>query len=78
MDKQIMSHMQSAERNDENRVPSWRLREEAEKRRAAEKRVAELEFRVKELELALKAGREEWVFRRAKSSPVSQSVSPKR
>jgi hypothetical protein len=40
-------------------IPPWRLREEADKRRAAEKRVAELEE-------ALKAGRQEWVFRRRK------------
>ena len=44
MDKHLMSHMQSVERTDENRVPSWRLREEAGKRRAAEARVAELEL----------------------------------
>lgn len=64
MDEQLRTHMQTAERNDELRVPSWRLREEAEKRRKAERRCAELEFRNKELELALKARREEFVFRR--------------
>jgi hypothetical protein len=41
----------------EARVPSWRLAEEAEKRRKAEHRVGELEA-------VLKAGRDEWVFRR--------------
>jgi hypothetical protein len=39
----------------ETRVPSWRLKEEAEKRRAAEKRAEDA---------ALKAGRDEWIFRR--------------
>jgi hypothetical protein len=54
----------SAERNDELRVPSWRLREESTKRRAAERRVEELEQRVAELERALKSRRDEFVFRR--------------
>lgn len=49
-------------------VPSWRLKEEAEKRRKAEARVAELEQ-------ALKSKRDEFVFRRGS---VSQAVSPKR
>ena len=73
-----MSHMQSVERDDEKRVPSWRLREEAGKRRAAEKRVAELEFRMKELELALKAQRQEWCFRRktAVTRGAKQELKP--
>jgi hypothetical protein len=50
--------------SDELRVPSWRLREEAEKRRAAEARIAELEQRIAELERALKSRRDEFVFRR--------------
>ena len=41
-------------------VPSWRLAQEAEKRRKAEARVAELE-------LALKSSRQEWVFRRGRN-----------
>jgi hypothetical protein len=52
-------HMES-----EAKVPSFRLREEAEKRRAAEGRVEELEQRVAELERALKSRRDEFVFRR--------------
>jgi hypothetical protein len=75
MDSELRAHIESEERKDDVRVPSWRLREEAEKRRKAEKRVSELEFRVKELELALKSRREEFVFRR---KPVSQRVSPER
>ena len=70
-----MARIESAERNDENRVPSWRLREEAGKRRTAEKRVNELEFRVKELELALKPNRDEWVFRR-KTAVTSRLMYP--
>jgi hypothetical protein len=38
-------------------VPSWRLKEEAERRRAAEERVTEVEA-------VLKNMRDEWVFRR--------------
>jgi hypothetical protein len=38
-------------------VPSWRLKGEAEKRRALEKRV-------QELEAVLRNQRQEWVFRR--------------
>jgi hypothetical protein len=53
-----------------NDIPSWRLREEAEKRRAAEKRVEELEQRVAELERALKSRRDEFVFRRQSSQPL--------
>lgn len=44
---------------EETSIPSWRLKEEADKRRAAEKRVAELEA-------ALKSRRDEFVFRRGK------------
>jgi hypothetical protein len=46
-----MSHMQSAERNNELRVPSWRLREEAEKKRAAIARAEAAEKRVLSLRL---------------------------
>jgi hypothetical protein len=45
-------------------VPSWRLKEEAERRRVAEAKLRPLEARVAELEQALKANRDEWVFRR--------------
>jgi hypothetical protein len=48
-------------------VPSARLKEEAEKKRAAHEPLKALEQRVSELERALKASRQEWVFRRAKS-----------
>ena len=52
-------------------VPSWRLKQEAERRRAAEQRVTELEVRVAELEAVLKNKRDEFVFRRksARSLP---------
>ena len=52
----------------EARVPSWRLKQEAEKRRAAEQRV-------EELEAALKASREEFVFRRPRKGYVSPNIS---
>jgi hypothetical protein len=58
---------ENPERNDELRVPSWRLREEAGKRRAAEARIAELEQRLAEAESIIKSQREEWVFRRQSS-----------
>jgi hypothetical protein len=45
-------------------VPSKRLKEEADKKRAALARVKELEQRVRELEEALKSVRSEWQFRR--------------
>lgn len=64
MDKQLKDHMETIERNEEIRVPSWRLKEEADRRRRAEARVIELEQQVRELQAALKASREEWVFRR--------------
>jgi hypothetical protein len=53
-------------------VPSWRLKEEAERRRAAEAKLRPLEARVAELELAMKSKRDEWQFRRGS---VSRSVS---
>jgi hypothetical protein len=49
-------------------VPSWRLKEAGEAKRKAEERVAELEA-------ALKARREEFVFRRPRKGYVSQNVS---
>jgi hypothetical protein len=45
-------------------VPSWRVKQEADRRRAAEEPLKALETRVEALEAALKANREEWVFRR--------------
>jgi hypothetical protein len=45
-------------------VPSWRLKQEAENKRAAIARAVAAEQRVAELEAALKADRDEWVFRR--------------
>jgi hypothetical protein len=49
-------------------VPSWRLKQEAERRRAADKRIKELEQRVAELEAVLRNKRDEWVFRRRRST----------
>jgi hypothetical protein len=51
-------------------VPSWRLRQEAERRRAAEEALKPLQERVAELERALKATRNEWCFRRGKSEAI--------
>jgi hypothetical protein len=43
MDKQLMSHMQSAERNDELRVPSWRQRSVGSPRKISRTRRASIE-----------------------------------
>jgi hypothetical protein len=51
-------------------VPSWRLKQEAERRRKAE-------ARVRELEQALKANRQEWVFRRGSKLRCASDRSPK-
>jgi hypothetical protein len=47
-------------------VPSWRLAEEAQKRRDLQAKLEAAERRIAELETALKASRSEWVFRRGK------------
>jgi hypothetical protein len=47
-------------------VPSWRLKQEADKRRAAEEPFKALVKRVEALEAALKEKRAEFVFRRGK------------
>lgn len=52
----------------EGAIPSWRLREEAEAKRAAIARAETAEQRVKELEAVLKNQRQEWVFRRKGNS----------
>ena len=49
-------------------IPSWRLKEEANAKRAALERAARAEQRVAELETALKSKREEWVFRRKRTA----------
>jgi hypothetical protein len=49
-------------------VPSWRLAEEAGKRRELEARVRELEARNAELEAIQRSHRQEWVFRRGKAA----------
>jgi hypothetical protein len=49
-------------------VPSWRLKEAGEAKRKAEERA-------NELEQALKARRDEFVFRRQRKANVSQNVS---
>jgi hypothetical protein len=53
-------------------VPYGELRNERRKRQQAEKRIAELEQRVSNLEAALKANRQEWVFRRPRDSDRSR------
>jgi hypothetical protein len=48
-------------------IPRSRLAHEAEMKRGTQGMLKALEQRVTELERALKAGRQEWVFRRGKS-----------
>jgi hypothetical protein len=57
-------------------VPTWRLKEEADKRRAAEARLKPLEARVKELERAMQSKRDEWQFRRRKRSATPPTNQP--
>ena len=47
-------------------VPSWRLAEEAAKKRELLAENKALKDRIAELELVLKANRQEWVWRRGK------------
>ena len=59
-------------------VPPWRLKEEAEAKRAAIARAEAAEKRVAELEAVLKANREEWVFRRLRAKDRSPKGQDRR